>query len=408
MNAAIANRTHLPDAVLAGLRATILYVPPEEPDLFSILQLDMKKPDSTVNPRAAQTAEAPPATHNGARKGPHRAARPMGSHDTKDADLSLESAITDLEEGSLDEGSLEEHGIKGIQTPSKCPSCEIELPNTQSALEHFKLATHASKMRECIAQLVDLPADVETSLRATIMYKPPAERDAFKFLLEEKSSPATPTQTNPKARITKRGATPTVATTTPLKKLKLDEKETEPNPQPREAAKKQVTIHKVSTETALARIEAAKGIVAYADHNRHDALWQIDYDVAVHLLAPAHEDDFECPFHCRICGVTANNRDTGSAHLRGGTHMKNIATEIKKRAAAEQKAQGDERTTRDTTVRGQNGRGRESAGNRNHLTGRASIFWRCVNTQCARGFNFLQGADRAICPACQLDQSVRR
>ena len=78
--------------------------------------------------------------------GPHRAARPMGSHNTSNADLSLESTLTDLEEGLL-----EEYGIKGIQTPSKCPSCEVELPSTQSALEHFKLATHASKMRECLA-----------------------------------------------------------------------------------------------------------------------------------------------------------------------------------------------------------------------------------------------------------------
>jgi hypothetical protein len=237
------------------------------------------------------------------------------------------------------------------------------------------------------------------------MHKPPAKRDAFKFLLEEKPSPAAPTRLTTAARISKKGATAPAETTTPLKKQKLDGKETEPDPQPRGSAKKQAIIQKVSTETALARVEAAKGIVAYSDHNRHDSLWLIDYDVAVHLLAPAHEDDFECPFHCRICGVTASNRETGSAHLRGGTHMRNIATEIKKRAAAEQKAQGDEPTTRDTTVRG---RGRGTAGDRNHSTGRASIFWRCVNTQCARGFNFLQGADRAICPACQLDQSVRR
>jgi hypothetical protein len=26
-------------------------------------------------------------------------------------------------------------------------------------------------------------------------------------------------------------------------------------------------------------------------------------------LSRAHEDDFECPFHCRICGVTASNRE---------------------------------------------------------------------------------------------------
>ena len=78
--------------------STILYVPPEEPDLFSILQLDMNQPHSkTRSPRAAPTADASPtAAQSGAHRGPHRAARPMGSHDTSDADLSLESTITEL------------------------------------------------------------------------------------------------------------------------------------------------------------------------------------------------------------------------------------------------------------------------------------------------------------------------
>ena len=445
MNEALQQRSHLPDAILRGLRATILFVPPDEPDLFSefnmidtsAAQAKAIEPGAAEEPlptgapsQFSRPKLASPATDGGRsvpltlpsgavappaaaavepRKGPHRAARPLGSHATQDADLSFENTMEDLE--GNEGGSLEEHGINGIKTPSKCPSCDVDLPNTHLALEHFKSATHASKMRNCINQRADLPPDVVATLHATILHKPQLERDAFKFLLLERTTPA---RTQPKRKTDVAEAPPPPDRLTLQKKAKhdahVDPDQCDDKEMP--APARRTSVEKVSTATALARIEKAKGFVAYSDHNRHDAIWQIDYDIAVHLLE--HEEEFECPCHCRLCGVSASNRETASAHLRGSPHMRNLTAEIKRRSAAEQKSLGLEHNTRDSMARGHPGRGRGHSTPRGSWGGRAQLvsgpssYWRCVNPQCARGFNLFEGADRAICPSCMLDQSVRR
>ncbi len=158
-------------------------------------------------------------------------------------------------------------------------------------------------------------------------------------------------------------------------------------------------------------MEVMSSSTTHTENNKNQKLWLVTYDTAVHLLS--YPDEFEAPLHCVLCNVTTQDASTASNHIRGRKHHEVLSAEITKREAEEDRAAGLYRPTRaNLPAHGDlesRGRGAIFGGRRGggRLQNGSPTQWGCVNGQCRKYFSCQSGADRAICPFCSLDQSIR-
>ena len=396
------------------------------------------------------------------RRGKARSARAPhvaeGSQDSQEAFESqlkeIEGKETQIEGKETQPDTLDMAGVgTKIRTPCQCPSCDSSLQDDKTVIQHFRSKEHAQKMTESLERLgKTLPESILAELRSTILYvartsePEPIELDAFEFLRRANAAapapvtPSGPTSRTAQAETTKPHSTPqrtssATATQSPAEHARIprkraDEGEWTPGPAPKRTATEsgfkepqertkqagpapRKVMFKPTAGEAREKLRASSGTTSHNESNRDEKLWLVDYDRAVYLLD--YPEEFEIPIHCTLCGVTAQDTHTAASHLSGHKHKDRLSAEISKREAEEDREAGRRRATRADLPRLQgrggqpnwHGPGRGERGRTSTIARHTPDTWPCANSQCKTRFNYHAEADRAICPNCGLDQSVR-
>ena len=108
------------------------------------------------------------------RRGADRGARRAGSGSWDEAQeqKAFDAQMDEIE--GKGGSCMADAGFKTLRTPCSCPCCDTLLESDEAALEHFRTEAHSSKMSTNLDELGDqIPEDVRSELRATVMYVRP-------------------------------------------------------------------------------------------------------------------------------------------------------------------------------------------------------------------------------------------